>query len=403
MNHQFLKKISLALLLGIILIYLSAFLFPLVSKANDTTTSSKPTENKKDMDEFTKKHNITPGTAPNNIPPSPVPVTNIIPYKFETGIPLIPGAEKGKQLEAMTLPQLVGKVIKAAMLVSGIVAFVIILWAGYEYLTAAGDPKKQKSALLRIAGAIIGLLLLFAFWIILNTINPDILKDISITRGGGEGGSEVGGNGTVPDDVNSLLKKENIIWYPGAKKDLEDMANGIPIDPAKNDPNYDTGVGNCDTLEEFISNSKCADPNCLWKVLKDGKSFASSVDQGILQVVDYITNLPIANTNFCSNKYNVGPFISNHNNCGAIAHTHPQGKAVDITLGTGNPNTEMQCTQGLLEKLGCKTTCDLTLCCNKTIGGVDVCIRDETCNKDADGNLVPTDEPHIHIEIRENP
>jgi len=52
----------------------------------------------------------------------------------------------------------------------------MIVWAGFEYALSGGDTNRQKDAQERIINAIIGLVLLFSFWLILNTINPDILK-----------------------------------------------------------------------------------------------------------------------------------------------------------------------------------------------------------------------------------
>lgn len=71
---------------------------------------------------------------------------------------------------------LVVYIIQWAFWLAGILAFVMIVYAGFQYLTSGGNTAQQKDAQERIISAIIGIILLFAFWIILNTINPDILK-----------------------------------------------------------------------------------------------------------------------------------------------------------------------------------------------------------------------------------
>lgn len=63
-----------------------------------------------------------------------------------------------------------------AFAIAGILAFIMIVFAGFQYLTAGGNASQQKDAQERIANAIIGLILLFSFYLILHTINPDILK-----------------------------------------------------------------------------------------------------------------------------------------------------------------------------------------------------------------------------------
>lgn len=58
----------------------------------------------------------------------------------------------------------------------GLAVFAMLLWAGIEYLTSAGDPKKMGSAINRIQSSILGLILLLASWLILNTINPELVQ-----------------------------------------------------------------------------------------------------------------------------------------------------------------------------------------------------------------------------------
>jgi len=99
-------------------------------------------------------------------------------YKFETGIPGIVGP--GQSLQALSLNDFIVKLIKILFPLAGILAFVMIVWAGFEYATSGGDTNKQKNAQDRIANAIIGLVLLFAFYIIIYTINPDILRTQNI-------------------------------------------------------------------------------------------------------------------------------------------------------------------------------------------------------------------------------
>ena len=100
-------------------------------------------------------------------------------YKFETGIPGIVGP--GQSLQALSLNDFIVKLIKILFPLAGILAFVMIVWAGFEYATSGGDTNKQKDAQDRITNAIIGLILLFAFYIIIYTINPDILKTQNIS------------------------------------------------------------------------------------------------------------------------------------------------------------------------------------------------------------------------------
>ena len=79
------------------------------------------------------------------------------------------------------LSSLIKTIINWAFKFAGVFAFAMIVFAGFEYTTSGGNTSKQKEAQEKIIGAIVGIILLFAFYIILNTINPDILKSPSET------------------------------------------------------------------------------------------------------------------------------------------------------------------------------------------------------------------------------
>ena len=77
---------------------------------------------------------------------------------------------------AKTPMGLISVLIWWAFRLAGILAFAMIVFAGFQYLTSGGNTAQQKDAQERIMNAIIGLVLLFAFYIILYTINPNILN-----------------------------------------------------------------------------------------------------------------------------------------------------------------------------------------------------------------------------------
>ena len=58
----------------------------------------------------------------------------------------------------------------------GIVVFVMLVWAGIQYLVSTGNPGIMSDALKRIKSAILGLILLLVSFLILNTINPQLTK-----------------------------------------------------------------------------------------------------------------------------------------------------------------------------------------------------------------------------------
>jgi len=57
---------------------------------------------------------------------------------------------------------------------SGLAAFVMIVWGGVQYMTSAGDPTKTSDAKNKIKNALLGLLLVLASFLILRVINPEL-------------------------------------------------------------------------------------------------------------------------------------------------------------------------------------------------------------------------------------
>jgi hypothetical protein len=56
----------------------------------------------------------------------------------------------------------------------GIIAFAVLLYAGFLYLTSAGNPEERKKAKERIKSVIFGVSILLLSYLILTTINPEL-------------------------------------------------------------------------------------------------------------------------------------------------------------------------------------------------------------------------------------
>jgi len=76
----------------------------------------------------------------------------------------------------MTIPDYVKYIFNSAIALSGLLAFIVLLWSGIQYFTSAGNPEIIKSAKSRIKSAFIGLLILFFSYLILITINPQLIS-----------------------------------------------------------------------------------------------------------------------------------------------------------------------------------------------------------------------------------
>jgi hypothetical protein len=117
-------------------------------------------------------------------------------YKFEVGFPTLFEKDKIFYFTKNTDPffMLTKTIIDLGLALSGLILFIVLVYAGIVYATSAGNPKKIQEAQQRIIEALIGFFLLFSFYVILNTINPNILKS-----------SPFGISETTPENVSEYI------------------------------------------------------------------------------------------------------------------------------------------------------------------------------------------------------
>jgi hypothetical protein len=116
----------------------------------------------------------------------------------------IPGSNP---ISTSTAPgYLIANLYQFALLIGGLLAFGAIVYGGVKYVTSGGNPSSQSEAKEWIWSALLGLLLLVCAYLILATINPNLvhldlptLSSVNIAGlsggGGGTGGNPVSGPG----------------------------------------------------------------------------------------------------------------------------------------------------------------------------------------------------------------
>lgn len=74
-------------------------------------------------------------------------------------------------IESGNLLTLVGRLIQQFLLIIGILAFLYLLWAGFNYVTAGGDDGKVKQARQTIVNVVIGIIIItFSYVLVLFVI-----------------------------------------------------------------------------------------------------------------------------------------------------------------------------------------------------------------------------------------
>jgi hypothetical protein len=84
----------------------------------------------------------------------------------------IPGL---KTTKLPALPDYITAIYNFALMIIGIICFGALVYGGFLYLTSAGNPARIKEAKDQIFSAILGLIILFSAYLILRTINPELV------------------------------------------------------------------------------------------------------------------------------------------------------------------------------------------------------------------------------------
>ena len=91
--------------------------------------------------------------------------TELANYSQETG-----------EMSSNLLARYIQAMYNYGLAIAGILAAIIMMAGGVIWLTSGGDSGKISQAKELITGSIAGIVILFSSWMILNTINPDLLK-----------------------------------------------------------------------------------------------------------------------------------------------------------------------------------------------------------------------------------
>lgn len=98
-------------------------------------------------------------------------------------------AAEEQEKVSLGLPQQIGNFYAWALGIGGLVALGVLVFGGILYTTSAGNASRQDDAKQWITGSIVGLIILFGSFFILNTINPELTKltDLKLLANKGTG------------------------------------------------------------------------------------------------------------------------------------------------------------------------------------------------------------------------
>jgi len=90
----------------------------------------------------------------------------------EVEYPQIPGVPT--PTATTTFPEYVRYLFYLFILVSGVIAILVLIWAGFLWFTSTGDPQRINEAKRKAIGSLFGLIILLSSYLIITTINPNL-------------------------------------------------------------------------------------------------------------------------------------------------------------------------------------------------------------------------------------
>ena len=91
-----------------------------------------------------------------------------------TSIPCVKG--NNETVTASDRPRCINQVYIWSLGVAALLAFLMMIVGGYTYMTAQGNAEKSSKGSGLIMSSVIGLALLFGAYLLLSTINPDLVN-----------------------------------------------------------------------------------------------------------------------------------------------------------------------------------------------------------------------------------
>jgi hypothetical protein len=79
--------------------------------------------------------------------------------------------ENGDVATLSCIPIIIQNIVLAALAFSGLVALVLIIYSGITYITSHGDPQKVEGAKKTLTWAIVGLVVIFLSFFVVNLIS----------------------------------------------------------------------------------------------------------------------------------------------------------------------------------------------------------------------------------------
>ena len=206
--------------------------------------------------------------------PAPLPTYTQVVIPGEPVVTTVEGFVRGKVTD---LAQYIGFIYNFLIGIIGLVAGVSIMIGGFTYLTAGGDKSKVEDGKKRIYNALAGMVIAFTAYLLLNTINPNLV------------------NLKVPTVATIVAQKvpfggyQPIVWPEHLCSQDSDCtslgkgykcAHNLPSGPGKQDGQCALEQSNAPSNVSCTADSQCAKNQCLKSSASSDSGWCSTGSEG---------------------------------------------------------------------------------------------------------------------------
>jgi hypothetical protein len=112
---------------------------------------------------------------------APTLTINLLPEFSMTNATFSSEGSGGRQISTPWIAQYIGGLYKYAVAIAGVLAAVMLMIGGLQYLASAGNSERVSRGKEMITDSLLGLLLVLGTYILLNTINPNLVNYSALT------------------------------------------------------------------------------------------------------------------------------------------------------------------------------------------------------------------------------
>lgn len=104
------------------------------------------------------------------------PLVGLAQFKLQQTYPSVGGSQLSQDVAASkSIPSLVKYLFNLAVWICILVAILVLIAGGIQYVTSSGDVSKMSGAKTRIYSSLLGLTILIGAWFVLHTMNPSLV------------------------------------------------------------------------------------------------------------------------------------------------------------------------------------------------------------------------------------